>query len=255
MAVVDQYKTGASAPTGGGLISPMPVGQPSGITPHPAPIPSKPPTVSAPATAVQPPQPMAAINPSPALGPAATQTQGVSTRLPGIVSRSGVLGRMAETKGKQYAHQRGLLNSSLAADASHRALLDWAVPIAQSDAGIEQADRQREQAAQQHAHEWAVRERTAAADRSSQERAAAADRNSRELVARNQLSVQRSRDISTAVGQIQSSHDRQYQAVMLSTRLDDSSRSAQVESLRAWTNRQIALVEGVYGVDLDWDTD
>ena len=91
------------------------------------------PTGVATATGAESAQPMGAINPNPALSPDAANTANVSQRLPGITSKSGVLGRVAMTRGKQYAQSRGMLHSSLGAHASHRALLDWAVPIAQSD--------------------------------------------------------------------------------------------------------------------------
>ena len=46
--------------------------------------------------------------------------------------------KRAETKGKQFANQRGLLNSSMAAGAAQGAMIDRATPIAQQDAGARQ---------------------------------------------------------------------------------------------------------------------
>ena len=229
-----------------------------------------PPTVPTPEAAAQMPQPMAAVNPSPAASPDAaqapggtglpgvgqtqTQTPGVADRLPNIVNKSGVLGRMAMTRGKQYANQRGLLNSSLAADASHRALLDYAVPIAQADTNVALADADRRSREVMGRLDRESQERISAGTQATQSRIAEADRRSRERVSYNQLSVARSEDISNALSSIQSSHDRQYQAIMLSTKLTDDSRADQVASLQSWVNRQITLVEGVYGVDLEWDS-
>ena len=340
-----------------------------------------------PAASVQQPQPMAAINPSPAGGPDATQTPGgpslpglsaqtapqspgtppgsaqgtaptsltdpvqdVSSRLQGIIGDNSVLARHAMTRGRQYAQQRGLLNSSLAADASHRALLDFAVPLAQSDAQVNmsdadrrldvwateqgvqldwarlnsaetqaekdreldrqlqegqigfereklgetlgferermrseelQAELQRElqrelttqeiQSLEQRASdeiaqrdrelqvqerlstmELSTRERIETAARASQETIAAANQAAETARQNNSISQQSQESISSALQGIQTSHDRQYQAIILSQTLDEESREAQVESLRNWTHRQVALVEGVFNVDLDW---
>jgi len=46
--------------------------------------------------------------------------------------------KRAETKGKQFANQRGLLNSSMAAGAAQGAMIDRATPIAKQDAGYNQ---------------------------------------------------------------------------------------------------------------------
>ena len=56
-----------------------------------------------------------------------------SERVRSIMETDSPLMRQAATRGKQYAHQRGLLNSSLAAQASEGSLLAHAFPIAQAD--------------------------------------------------------------------------------------------------------------------------
>ena len=405
---------------------PTPSGNPS--TPGTAGQPGlKPSTVPTPAAAVQQPQPMAAINPSPAGGPDATQTPGgptlqglpaqtapqspgtppgsaqgtaptsltdpvqdVSSRLQGIIGDNSVLARHAMTRGRQYAQQRGLLNSSLAADASHRALLDFAVPLAQSDAQVNMSDadrrldvwateqgvqldwarlnsaetqaekdreldrqlqegqigfereklgetlgferqrlrseelqaeaqrelqrelttqeiesleqrasaeisqrdrelrsqelqaqaqrelqrelteqeiqslesraaeeigqRDRELQVQQKLSEMELdtRERIEGSARETQEAIAKANQDAETARHDEAISHQTQKSIADAVAGIQTSHDRQYQAILLSTALDEESRAAQVESLRNWTHRQILLIEGTFNTDLDW---
>jgi len=54
-------------------------------------------------------------------------------RLDKMLKSDSPLMKRAETKGKQYANQRGLLNSSMAAGASTGAMIDRAAPIAQQD--------------------------------------------------------------------------------------------------------------------------
>ena len=86
---------------------------------------------------------MAATNPVPTGQPGGPVVPGVSARLPGITARSGPLGRMAQAQGRAVVHRRGLRNSSLAAQASHKALLDYAVPIAQADTTTDLQNQQR----------------------------------------------------------------------------------------------------------------
>ena len=56
-----------------------------------------------------------------------------SDRVRSIMETDSPLMRQAATQGKQYAQRRGLLNSSLAAEASQHSLLAHALPIAQAD--------------------------------------------------------------------------------------------------------------------------
>ena len=51
------------------------------------------------------------------------------------ISQDGLLMRMAKAKGEQYAAGRGLSNSSIGAEASQRAIVDAALPIASQNAG------------------------------------------------------------------------------------------------------------------------
>ena len=105
----------------------------------------------------QQPQPTRALNPDPSLNPDGGHVAGPSARLPGIVRRSGVLGRMARTRGMQYANERGLVNSSIGADASHRALLDYAVPLASADTNTALANRAEDLAGERHQAELDLR--------------------------------------------------------------------------------------------------
>ena len=59
----------------------------------------------------------------------------VENRLTGLLSQNNDYMKRAKTSGMQYAAGRGLLNSSMAAGASHGAAIDAALPIATTDAG------------------------------------------------------------------------------------------------------------------------
>lgn len=62
----------------------------------------------------------------------------VAENLTGLLSESNPYMKSAETKGMQYANQRGLLNSSLGVEAVEKARIDAALPIAQQDAAYAQ---------------------------------------------------------------------------------------------------------------------
>lgn len=59
-------------------------------------------------------------------------------QLNATLNQDGLLMRMAKTKGQQAAGGRGLMNSSIGSEASMRAMVDAATPIAQQNAQFEQ---------------------------------------------------------------------------------------------------------------------
>lgn len=62
----------------------------------------------------------------------------VQGQLNSMLSSNSPLMKRAATQGKQFANQRGLLNSSMAAGAAQGAMIDAAMPAAQQDAGYNQ---------------------------------------------------------------------------------------------------------------------
>ncbi len=64
------------------------------------------------------------------------ETKGVAGRVNQITSQNSPLMQGAATRGTQVAAARGLTNSSLAAEASQKAIVDTATPIATADASL-----------------------------------------------------------------------------------------------------------------------
>lgn len=64
------------------------------------------------------------------------ESKGVAGRAASIIGADSPLMQQAATRGTQLAAQRGLTNSSLAAEASQNAVLNAAVPIATADASL-----------------------------------------------------------------------------------------------------------------------
>lgn len=62
----------------------------------------------------------------------------VSEQITGLLTESNPYMKAAETRGKQYAQQRGLLNTSLGSQAATAAAIDAALPIATADATFAQ---------------------------------------------------------------------------------------------------------------------
>lgn len=60
--------------------------------------------------------------------------QTVQGQLDNLISQDNPLMKKAKAAGTQYANQRGLLNSSIGAGATQSAMMDYAMPIAQTDA-------------------------------------------------------------------------------------------------------------------------
>lgn len=72
-----------------------------------------------------------------------TNGRGVQSQMKGLLSDDSDYMRINEKKGQQFAAGRGLLNSSMAAQAGRQAAIAGALPIAQADAQLQaQADSQ-----------------------------------------------------------------------------------------------------------------
>ena len=64
----------------------------------------------------------------------APQNASVADHLNGLLAQDNPYMQSAATRGLQYANQRGLMNSSMGAEASQKAAIDAALPIASQDA-------------------------------------------------------------------------------------------------------------------------
>ena len=109
-----------NAPGRGRAATPRQAGQP------------QPPATGQPAVRSAIPQPRSPLNPQRLTTPQ-PQLPLPSERVRSIVETDSPLMRQAATQGKQYAHRRGLLNSSIAAGAAQNSLLAHAFPMAQAD--------------------------------------------------------------------------------------------------------------------------
>jgi len=83
--------------------------------------------------------------------PPATMTKldktDANQQLGASLNSNGLLMRMARSKGQQASGQRGLMNSSIGAEASQRAMVDAALPLAQQNTQFAQAKASAQQQA------------------------------------------------------------------------------------------------------------
>lgn len=78
----------------------------------------------------------------------------VEGRIQGIIARNSPMMQRAETQGLQRAHQRGLLNSSMAIGEAENAVYDHAMPIASQDAATSAQFRALNQGAENTARQF-----------------------------------------------------------------------------------------------------
>ena len=229
------YSGETPRPTSGGSRPSM-----AGVTPD---VNALPPTVEAPEASAAPPQPVGVTGVQPTT-PAAkagdrvtssgfgadATVRGPSERVGGIIARGGPLARLAETRGRQYAHRRGLMNTSLGAEAANKALLDFAVPLAEADTRSELYNR--EIAAQNRRHEMTIGEQAAGRQQTA--------------------ATQRQHQIDSAVANAQNSYSSEINSIRLSTSLSEKGKINAQQDARRRLDAQIRLIESSHDTDLDW---
>ena len=110
------------------------------VTPLPSPIIPSPPNKQPPVRTT-PSNPGGTLGQDPNRDPrsrgAYTEPDSVSSRAHKIAGQDSPFMKQAKTAGKQYAHQRGLLNTSMGAQAAQESVYKSALPFAQADATVE----------------------------------------------------------------------------------------------------------------------
>jgi hypothetical protein len=224
----------------------------------------------------------------PSIAPAQVDDS-VTNRVNAITSQSSPLMQAARTEGLKVANRRGLLNSSIAAGATQRAMLDAALPIAQQESA---QDFQRNQdarnfeygmAGQDSAQEFqsgqsaldralqtdmqirdiASREGLAAAERALQEKMQKSeiayqqaerklDRQLQEKLASWNLSATDRNAAAQFLTNMETMYQSSFEAIMANTALSAKDRSAQLASAKALRDKQLNFVQQMYNVKLTW---
>lgn len=248
---------------------------------------------------------------------------GVESRVAGMLKTDSPLMRSAQADALKMGNKRGLMNSSMTAQAGTKAALDVAVPIASQEAGqIHARNLSGQQFGQEDVlqgkriassekivgiqeagmdrrlgQEITSREGIAGADRSSRENIAgreitsregiarlgeegamartrlteqgatdrntanitstnqnsAADRTSRETIARDDRNATTQTAVGNAVIATNNAYTTGYSAIMSNPNIPPDERARQLTGLQNRRDADVAIVEDVFNVDLEWN--
>jgi len=147
----------------------------------------------------------------------------VQTQMTGLMSQNSPLMQKAQTQAKQYSGRRGLINSSMAAEAGTDAMLKSALPIASQDAS---------QTAQKNLTAMG----TASSEKIANMNVAAHDR---------QYAI-------SAAADMEKTYAAGWSEVMKNTSISAEDRTKYYEHLQAMSNRDKGIIEQMYGITLSW---
>lgn len=149
----------------------------------------------------------------------------IQARLGGLLSQANPLMRAARTGALQAANRRGLLNSSLAAQAGEQAMLGAALPIAQAEAEIDLRLR---------------------LQRMSSE--------SQEKIANLNVKAENQKGAMSAAAGMEQLYSSLLGSIMSNPNIPNDTRRQYEQHIANLRNSNLQLVEQIYGVDLDWNS-
>lgn len=206
------------------------------------------------------------------------QSSSVAKRVTGLMSQNNPLIQQARAQGLQSSNRRGLLNSSMGVQAGQTAAYGVALPIASQEsdqvhqrnlqgsellgakdrlnaqlstqmsiASMEMAGRQR-----LADKELSSREKLAGLEREHQLTMAEFDRLSRERVAAMELSSRDRQYAATAAAGFESTYAQMVSSIMNNAEIPAAERQGYLDHAAKIRDSNYALVEQIYGIDLDW---
>lgn len=180
----------------------------------------------------------------------------VSDAVMDLMKDDSALMRQAETSGLQYANRRGLLNSSMAAEASQEAAYRAAIPIGSQEAGQNFQSNLSRQNFEQSGYlldrEIGSRERMQQNEIGYQQQERALDRNLQQMLATWNLdSADRDSAARTLVG-LEQYYANQWSTIMNNPNLSAEDRTTYLTAAKEMRDQQLALLEQLYDVALDW---
>jgi hypothetical protein len=187
-------------------------------------------------------------NPQPNAAPPGGTTAGprsTEQRVSDILSAESPLMKRAASQGQMLANRRGLLNSSVAAEAAQAAMIDAAVPIASADATM---DNQRFLQQQDIANQRTMQQ----ADIASRNWQSQLDADTRTRIANMQVDTADRDKIGTMVANIQAQHTSRINNIISNPEIPAETRAQYIADSNAWMRNQLDMLEGMYGVQLDW---
>ena len=169
----------------------------------------------------------------------------VASNVKKLTSEASPLMQAAQTEGLKIANRRGLLNSSMAADASQDAMIRNALPIAQQDADIafrtNLFDKDAALRKELQSSEFGFNSGEKALDRALQEKLQswsldAADRG----------------NASQFLVSMENMYQNQFNQIMANTAMSAEDREKFLLSAKNLRDIQLNFVEQLYNIDLEW---
>lgn len=181
----------------------------------------------------------------------------VANRVTGLLSNNNPLMQQARTQGAQYSNRRGLLNSSMGAQAGQTAAYGVAMPIASQEASqahqrnMQTSDQRHQYGMQQedYRHQTGMQGRDIDFRREQQQNEI---ENSR-FIANLQASTASRASASQLAAQFENSYAEIVANIMANTDMPAEARESYLRHAALVRDNNLRLVEQFYGIDLEWD--
>lgn len=225
------------------------------------------PGATSPGTTATGPTPSTATGPAPiGLGLGATpgfNPEDVVAQVDRVTSQDSPLMRRAKAEGIQFANRRGLLNSSLAGQASQNAVLNYAVPLAAqaSDQAFRYGLQGREQDFQAGESELERQNRLTLADKeigiqrekiASDEGLAALERDLRLTLQAADISANDRRGAESLLNNAFNDYENSIQSILANPDLPASERNKLLTNAKNMLSTKITYINDLYSTDFDW---
>tara|TARA_R110001606_G_scaffold377506_1_gene536603 strand:- start:534 stop:1115 length:582 start_codon:yes stop_codon:yes gene_type:complete len=169
----------------------------------------------------------------------------VASGVENVINQNSGLMKQAATTGKQYANKRGLLNSSMGAQASQAAVMDRALPIAG------------QQSAQTHTKNLAQMDINSASalqgnDIASKQGLMDTDIASKERIASQNIAAHDREKATSGLAAMESVYADMFKNIAANNNIPAAERNKYNAHIGNLRDSSLNLVEQMYDVDLDW---
>lgn len=193
----------------------------------------------------------------------------VKGQLAGILSAESPYIQGARERGRQYAHSRGLLSSSMAAGAAEKSAIESALPIAQQDAStFSQAGLQKQKFDEEKA---LINTQADAASRISaqeseqalmlerEQQQGANYRQAQEIALNERLSaadisLKEKESIANQMAILGDNFQAKLAGIQVDPNLGSGAKTAAIKDLQSVYEANLSSLGSIYGVEIVWDT-
>lgn len=192
----------------------------------------------------------------PATGLFTPEDDSVSTRLTGLLKQNSPIMQQAKTTGLQIGNKRGLLNSSMAVGAAQNEMIKAALPIASQDAS---QTASKNLSAQGFAQSTGLQQQQIdsttglqAADIAARKELQVEDLGSKERIATLNVGANDRRFAISAAAELNKKYGAMFTEIIKNNDIPADARENYFAHIAALNDSDLALVEQLYLIDLDW---